>query len=158
MIKVLFVCHGNICRSPMAEYIMKKLVRDSGLQDEFEIASAAVSDEEHGNPIYPPALAVLREHGIPVSNHRAHRMTMQEYGYYDYVICMDRSNLSYLQRMTKGDPAHRISLLLDYTDDPRDVRDPWYTDCFDEAYADIENGCRCLLKTLVPASPSVHRP
>lgn len=138
--KILFVCHGNICRSPMAEYIMKDLVDKAGLTDEFEIASAATSTEELGNPVYPPARRKLAEHGINCKGHEAHQMTRQEYAYYDYIYCMDRYNVMNLGRMTGGDPDGKISMLLNH-----EVADPWYTGNFDATWRDCLEGCSNLL-------------
>lgn len=138
--KILFVCHGNICRSPMAEYIMKDLVDKAGLTDEFEIASAATSTEELGNPVYPPARRKLAEHGINCNGHEAHQMTRQEYAHYDYIYCMDRYNVQNLSRMTGGDPDGKIKMLLSH-----EVADPWYTGNFDATWRDCLEGCSALL-------------
>ena len=148
MIRILFVCHGNICRSPMAEFIMKDLVKKAGLEKSFEIASAATSTEEIGNPVYPPARRKLAQHGINCSGKRARQIMRRDYGYYDYIIGMDRYNLNNLQRFFAFDPAGKISLLLDHTDHPRSVADPWYTDDFDTAWNDIYEGCSALLEEL----------
>ena len=148
MHRILFVCYGNICRSPMAEYIMKDLVKKRGMEDLFEIASAAVSDEERGNPVYPPAAAMLKKHGISCKGHRAHRLRQSEYEHYDRIIAMDRLNLRILMRMTGGDPDHKVSLLLSYAGSDREIDDPWYTDDFDTAWNDICAGCTALLEYL----------
>jgi len=148
MKKILFVCHGNICRSPMAEFVMKKLVVDAGREDEFEIASAATSTEEIGNAVYPPARRKLAEHGISCAGKTARQLTLRDYGYYDLLIGMDRYNLANMQRMCGGDPDGKIHLLLDYTDHPRDVADPWYTDDFDATWRDCVEGCSALLREL----------
>lgn len=139
--KILFVCHGNICRSPMAEYIMKDLVRKAGREDEFEIASAATSTEEIGNPVYPPARRKLAEHGIRCDGHAAHQITRREYAYYDHIICMDHNNIRNLNRMLGGDPDGKVSMLLEH-----EVADPWYTDNFDATWRDCLEGCTRLLE------------
>ena len=149
MIKILFVCHGNICRSPMAEFILKDMVRARGIGDRFEIESAATSREEIGNPIYPPARRKLTEHGIPYSDHRAWQMTPRDYDYYDLILCMDRNNIRNIHRITGGDPGGKIHMLLDYTARRgQEVADPWYTGDFNEAWSDIWEGCAGLLNTL----------
>lgn len=146
--RILFVCHGNICRSPMAEFVMKKLVADAGREDEFEIASAATSTEEIGNPVYPPARRKLAEHGISCAGKTARQLTLRDYEHYDLLIGMDRYNLANMRRMCGGDPDGKIHLLLDYTDHPRDVADPWYTDDFDATWRDCVEGCTALLREL----------
>ena len=146
MIKVLFICHGNICRSPMAEYVMQDMVRKRGLEGRFEIASAATSREELGNPVYPPARRVLAQHGIDCSGHCARQITRGDYGRYDYIIGMDRANIRNICRITGGDPLGKVSLLLDHTDRPgQEVADPWYTGDFDETWRDVLDGCAGLL-------------
>ena len=149
MTRILFVSHGNICRSPMAEYIMKQMVKDSHLEDDFEIASAATSTEELGNPVYPPARQKLAQHGISCKGHRARQVTRQDYTYYDLIIAMDSYNVRNLHRMLGGDPEGKIHMMLDYTDRPGDVADPWYTDNFDATWRDCTDGCRGLLKSIV---------
>ena len=148
MIKILFICHGNICRSPMAEFIMKKLVTNAGLADEFSIASAATSSEELGNPVYPPARRKLAEHGISCSGKTARRINSEDYKQYDLLIGMDNANMRNMNRTFGGDPDKKLKMLMDYTSRPGEVSDPWYTDNFDRAYADIEEGCRGLLSAL----------
>lgn len=140
MIKILFCCHGNICRSPMGEFIMKDLVDKAGLADQFEIASAAVSREEIGNPVYPPARRELLAHGIGCAGHAAHQITRQELDYYDLIYYMDASNARFLQRLF-GDAAKKCQPLL-----PRDVADPWYTGDFEQTWEDILEGCRKILE------------
>ena len=148
MTKVLFICHGSICRSPMAKYIMLDLVKKAGRRDEFIIDSAATSSEELGNPVYPPARAVLKEHGIDCSGYAARRMRYDDYEVYDLIIGMDSENMYYMKRMWPEDPEGKLSLLMDYTKDPREVSDPWYTRDFDKAYSDILEGCESLLSIL----------
>lgn len=149
MIKILFVCHGNICRSPMGEYIMKNLVEKAGLSGEFVIASAATSAEELGNPVYPPARRKLAEHGISCAGKTARRLSAADYNEYDLLIGMDNANMRNMNRLFGGDPQGKLKLLMDYTSRPGEVSDPWYTGDFDRAYADILEGCLGLLKTLV---------
>ena len=153
MIKILFVCHGNICRSPMAEFIMKNLVKQAGLEREFAIASAATSREEIGNGVYPPARRKLAEHGIGCAGHAARQMTAADYQNFDYLIGMDEANRRNMQRICGGDPAGKISLLLDWTDRPGDVADPWYTGDFDATWRDVDEGCRALLAALTGSAP-----
>ena len=146
-IKILFVCHGNICRSPMAEFVMKDLVRRKHLENRFEIASAATSREELGNPVYPPARKKLAENGIACAGHRARQMTKADYDAYDLIVCMDRNNIRNALRITGGDPQQKIVLLLDYADRPgEEVADPWYTGDFDATWDDIVSGCEGLLE------------
>ncbi len=148
MIKILFVCHGNICRSPMAEFVMKNLVKESGLTDYFHIESAATSREELGNPVYPPARKKLAEHGIDCAGKTARQLKNRDYGEYDLLIGMDQANIRNMQRICGGDPEGKIRLLLDYTDRPGDVADPWYTRDFDATWRDVMEGCQNLLKEL----------
>lgn len=147
--RILFVCHGNICRSPMAEFIMKKLVADAGLSEMFEIASAATSTEEIGNPVYPPARRKLAEHGIACDGKTARQLTRRDYEYYDLLIGMDRYNIRNMERMCGGDPAGKIHMLMEYAGNARqDVADPWYTGDFNATWRDCMNGCRGLLERL----------
>ncbi len=170
-IKILFVCHGNICRSPMAEFVMKKLVRDlptelqqgaaqAQLKDvEFEIASAATSTEEIGNPVYPPARRMLAMHGIDCSGKTARQMTVRDYEYYDYIVLMDRNNLRNLRwilpadvytRETSGPVENRkVSLLMDWVGKSRDVADPWYTGDFQATWDDVNEGCKAMLAQIL---------
>ena len=149
MIKILFVCHGNICRSPMAEFVMKDLVEKNGVSEEFEIASAATSTEEIGNPVYPPAKRKLNEHGISCEGKTARQMTKADYAYYDYIIAMDRFNLRNMTRFVGNDPDNKVSLLMDFTNRPGDVADPWYTGDFDATWDDVNEGCVGILKKLI---------
>ena len=149
MVKVLFVCHGNICRSPMAEFIMADMIKKKGLAGGITVASAATSTEELGDPVYPPAKRILAAHGISCAGKTARQMTRRDYAEYDMLIGMDRENDRNMRRMTGGDPAGKIRLLLDFTDTPGEVSDPWYTRDFDRAWDDIERGCRGLLEYLV---------
>lgn len=147
--RVLFVCHGSICRSPMCEYVMKDMVQKRGIADRFEIASAATSREEIGNPVYPPARQKLAEHGISCSGHHARQMTKADYDHYDRIIAMDHNNIRNIYRITGGDPDGKISLLLDYTDRAGDeVADPWYTGNFDATWRDVTEGLDGLLEML----------
>lgn len=146
MIKILFVCHGNICRSPMAEFVMKELVKKEGLSKEFEIASAATSTEEIGNGVYPPVKRILAENGISCKGKTARQMTSADYSYYDYIVAMDTNNLRNMKRFAGEDPDNKISLLMDYTNSPGDVADPWYTDDFETTWKDVNKGCKGLLK------------
>ena len=148
MIKILFVCHGNICRSPMAEFVMKDLVRRRGIAKDFEIASAATSTEEIGNPVYPPARRKLAEHGISCSGKTARQMTMGDYVHFDYLIGMDNWNLRNMRRMTRNDPDGKIHSLLSFAGRDAEVADPWYTGDFEATWQDVNEGCEALLKTL----------
>ena len=139
MIKILFCCHGNICRSPMGEFVLKDMVKRAGVAHKFQIASAAVSREELGNPVYPPARRELQKHGIDCSGHAAHQITQKEYEQYDRIYYMDRSNARYLQRLLK-DTDKCFPLLS------RDVVDPWYTGDFDRTYRDIVEGCQKIME------------
>ena len=147
-IKIMFICHGNICRSPMAEFVMKELVRQEGREKEFEIASSATSCEELGNPVYPPAQRVLKAHNIPFERREARRFSASEYGDWDLLICMDRNNLRNLAGIIP-DPEGKVRLLLDYAGRKgAEVADPWWTGNFDETWQDVLEGCRGLLKNL----------
>ncbi len=149
MIKVMFVCHGNICRSPMAEFIMKKLVADAGLSGDFLIASSATSTEELGNPVYPPARAELAKHGIGCAGKTAVQLKKSDYGKYNYFIGMDTANIRNMNRIFGSDPDGKIYKLLTFAGRSDDVSDPWYSRDFGKAYADIEEGCRGLLRSLI---------
>ena len=169
MIKILFICHGNICRSPMAEFVMKDMVKKAGLEKEFQIDSAATSTEEIGNPVYPPARRKLAEHGIDCSGKTARQLRNDDYEKYDLLIGMDQANLRNMYRILSasrpalqavtlrdgacgrscgGDPEGKIHALLDYAGKRRDIADPWYTGDFDAAYDDVLEGCAALLKNL----------
>lgn len=149
MVKILFVCHGNICRSPMAEFVMKMLVSEKGLSESFEIASCATSTEEVGNPVYPPARKKLSEHGISCAGKTARQMTAFDYSHFDYIVAMDRFNLRNMRRFTGDDTAKKVSLLMDFTSRPGEVADPWYTGDFDETWDDIYEGCSGLLRHII---------
>ena len=149
MNKILFVCLGNICRSPMAEFVMKDIVEKAGLSHEFEIASAATSTYEIGNPVYPPARQKLAEHGIDCKGKTARQITKRDYDYYDYIVAMDHSNLRNLRNMLGEDHQRKISLLMDYTSRPADVADPWYTGDFQATWNDVTEGCEALLSFIL---------
>ena len=144
MIKILFVCHGNICRSPMAEYILKNMTAALGVQNSYRIDSAATSREEIGNDIYPPAKKCLTGHGVPFTSRHARQITKQDLAYYDYIIAMEEYNIRNLQRLLG--PSEKYSLLLDYTETPGNISDPWYSGDFETVYQEIELGCRGFLK------------
>lgn len=152
MIRIMFVCHGNICRSPMAEFIFKALAQREGMADSFTVASSATSTEEIyggvGNPVYPPANTELARHGIDCGDKRAVRLESGDYDKYDLFIGMDSANIRNMTRMLNGDPQHKIHKLMDYTDRGGDVADPWYSGDFTAAYRDISDGCRALLNKL----------
>ncbi len=148
MTRILFVCLGNICRSPMAEFIMKDLVAQAGLSRAFVIASAATSAEELGNGVYPPARRRLAQEGIDCAGKTARQITAGDYDSYDLLIGMDSTNLRNMRRFFDGDREDKCHLLLDYTSRPGDVADPWYTGDFDRAYTDILTGCKGLLAHL----------
>ena len=156
MIKILFVCHGNICRSPMAEFVMKDLVSRAGLSGEFYISSAATSSEEIwngvGNPVYPPARAKLREHGIDCAGKRAVQLTRADYDAYDYLIGMETANIRNMLRILGGDPEGKVRKLLSFAGSDRDIADPWYTGNFDDTYRDVLEGCEALLVKLRESS------
>ena len=152
MIKILFVCHGNICRSPMAEYVMQDLVRKEGLEDWIEVASAATSREEIGNDVHYGTKNKLAEVGIPCPRRAARQMTKQDYAEYDYLIGMDGANIRNMTRIAGGDDKHKIHLLLEYAGETGDIADPWYTENFDVTYNDVMRGCRGLLKEILNSS------
>ena len=143
------MCHGNICRSPMAEYVMKHLVREAGMEEQFQIASAATSREELGSPVYPPARKKLAEHGISCAGHMARQLQNRDYDEYDLLIGMDYANLRNMHRICGGDFDDKMHPLMEYAGHPdQEVADPWYTRDFDAAWSDILDGCRGLLKHL----------
>jgi len=154
MIKILFVCHGNICRSPMAACVMKALVKEAGVGNAVYIDSAATSREELGNPIYPPARRTLQEHGIPLDGHRATQLQRQDYARYDYLVGMDGQNIANMKRILGSDPAGKIHRLLDFAGSGADIPDPWYTGDFEATYQQVTLGCRGLLERLWPSLPS----
>ena len=153
MIKIMFVCHGNICRSPMAEFVLKDMVRRRCLEKDFVISSSATSTEEIwngvGNPVYPPARAVLETHGINPSGKRAVQLKASDYNKYDLFIGMDSTNIRNMTRSLGGDKEHKIHKLMEYTGSSADVSDPWYTRDFDRCYKDIYAGCEALLNSLI---------
>ena len=145
MVKVLFVCHGNICRSPMAEFVMKDIVKKNGLEDCFEIASCATSREEIGNSVHYGTRKKLREHNISCEGKRARQLVREDINKYDYLLCADSRNVINTMRRVNSNDSTRILRLLDYTDHPRDIADPWYTDNFDITYDDVVEGCTAFL-------------
>ena len=148
MKRILFVCHGNICRSPMAEIVFKELLRARGLSQKYEVASAATSTEELGNPVYPPARAELARHGLSAAGKYAVQMTREDYEHYDLLVAMDENNIRNMHRMLGGDPAGKIYKLLLFAGEARDVADPWFTGRFADTFCDVERGCRALLDAL----------
>ena len=146
MVRILFVCHGNICRSPMAEFVMKDLVRKAGREEEFYIESAATSTEEIGNEVYPPARRKLAEHGIGCKGKTARQMTRRDYERFDLLVGMDSWNLRNMKLICGGDGEEKIHRLLDFTGRPGDVADPWYTGNFEATWRDVLEGCQCLLE------------
>ena len=147
MNRILFVCHGNICRSPMAEFILKALVKAYGIEDQFYIESAAVSTEEIGNPIYPPAKRCLTQHGIRFDTSKtARQITRADYNRFDRIICMDRMNLRWLRYIIPDDPENKVQLMMSYAGTNRDVADPWYTGDFETTFQDILSACEAFLK------------
>ena len=145
---ILFVCHGNICRSPMAEFIMKDLIRKAGCEKAITVDSVAATTEEIGNDMYPPAKRMLTKKGIPFTPRRARLITKEDYERADYILCMDEENLSDLAYLTHGDPEKKVSLLLSWAGRRAEVADPWYTGDFEETYDDLVEGCRALLKVV----------
>ena len=149
MVKILFVCHGNICRSPMGEFILKDLAAKAGLADRFHIESAATSTEEIGNPVYPPARRKLAQHGIDCAGKTARQLTAADYGRFDLLLGMDRANIRNMTRICGGDPQGKIHLLMEYAGHPgREVADPWYTGDFDATWDDVLAGCQGLLRKI----------
>ena len=150
MTKILFVCHGNICRSTMAEYVMKHLVKEAGCEGEYFIDSAATSTEEIGNGVHHGTRRKLAQMGVPCGDHRARQVTWADYQNFDLIIGMDSANIRNLHRMLKGDPEGKIRKMLDFTSRPGDVADPWYTGDFDATWRDVLEGCTGLLNQLNP--------
>lgn len=148
MIKICFVCLGNICRSPMAEFIMKKKIKDLALEDIFYIDSKATSSEEEGNDIYPPIKDVLNNNNIPYTKHHASTLVTADYEKYDYFIGMDTNNITHMKYLFNGDPKNKVYRLLDYANLKKDVEDPWYTRNFEKVYKEIDQGCTTLLNIL----------
>ena len=146
MTRILFVCHGNICRSPMAEFVMKDMVARAGRQAEFYIESAATSTEEIGNAVYPPARRKLAEHGIGCEGKRARQLTRADYDRFDLLIGMDDWNLRNMHRICGGDPEDKMYLLMDFTDRPGEVADPWYTGDFEATWRDVVEGCEGIMR------------
>ena len=149
MKRIMFVCHGNICRSPMAEFVMKDLVRKAGEEAEFVIASAATSREEIGNPVYQPVRRLLSRYGIDTSGKTARQMTKADYDRFDYIVAMDRNNLRNMERIIGKDSENKVSLLLHHAGIERDVADPWYTRDFEATWDDVNEGCKALLKKIL---------
>ncbi len=153
MVKILFICHGNICRSPMAEFIFVHLARERGVSDRFSVASCATSTEEIirgvGNPVYPPAKRELARHGISCDGKRAVQLQKRDYDRYDYLICMDDNNVRNAMRILGGDPDGKVSKLMDHTARHGNVADPWYSGDFETCYCDIEEGCKALLDEIL---------
>lgn len=148
MTKILFVCHGNICRSPMGEFILQDLVQKAGLSDRFHIESAATSTEEIGNPVYPPARRKLGEHGIDCEGHHARQLRREDYDRWDLLLGMDDANIRNMKRICGGDPEGKILRLMDLTHRPGPVADPWYTGDFERTWQDVSLGCEALLERL----------
>lgn len=144
MIKILFVCHGNICRSAMAEAMCRAMIEARGIHD-VEVDSAATSREEIGNPMYPPAQAKLREKGVPIGNHRARQLTKEDYATFDWLIGMDAANMRNMARITDGDPEKKMYRMLDLCGETRDIADPWYSGDFEQTYQDLRKGLETLL-------------
>ncbi|MCD7884269.1 MAG: low molecular weight phosphotyrosine protein phosphatase [Lachnospiraceae bacterium] len=157
MIKILFVCWGNICRSPMSEFIMKDLVEKRHLSGQFLIESAAHTSEEIGNPVYPPAARELARHGIRCAGKRARRITKADYDKFNWILGMEQLNIGYMLRCFGGDPEHKVRRLLDFSDHPRDIADPWYTGEFGLTYTEIVEGCESLLSYLLRENPELYK-
>lgn len=145
MLRILFICHGNVCRSSCAEYVFKDMLKKEDRSDDFYVESKATSTEELGNGVYPPMERVMIGHGITCSGHRARQMKKDDYDDFDLIIGMDSENMFYMKRMWPEDPGEKLKLLLEYTDNPREISDPWYTRDFEKAFKEIEEGCKALL-------------
>ena len=148
MIRVLFICHGNICRSPMAEFILKDIIKKRGLEDKFIISSSATSTEEIGNPVHPGTRKKLSSFNINTSGKKAVQITKSDYEKYDYIFLMYNNNIRNIKRIIDSDPDNKICRFLDITNNPRDIADPWYTGNFDETYNDILEGCTAFIEKL----------
>lgn len=157
MINIIFICHGNICRSPMAEMIFKNMVRTRGLASNFHIDSAATSREEIGNGIHRGTRRKLAEVKIPCEDHRAVQLTKKDYEVYDYLLVMDSNNIRNTMRIIGSDLDHKVHRLLDFTSSPRDIADPWYTGNFDRTYDDIVEGCEALFLHIMEENPELSR-
>ena len=156
MIRVLFVCHGNICRSPMAEFVMKDMVKKAGLEHSFEIASAATSSEELGNPVYPPARRLLASHGIDCSGKTARRLNRGDYDRWDYIVGMDEENMVNMRRLFSGDPEGKLYNMMAFAGRPNAaVADPWYTRDFERTWRDVNEACAGFLKQLTETKPNL---
>ncbi len=156
MRRILFICHGNICRSPMAEFILKALVLSRGVADMYHIESAAVSDEETGNPIYPPAKRCLTQHGVSFDPGKtARKVVPADYARFDRLICMDSSNLRLLRNIIPSDPEGKVHLMMSYTGRSRDVADPWYTGDFERTFQDILTACEAMLDSSIPLTSCI---
>ena len=149
LVKILFVCHGNICRSPMAEFVMKALVKEAGKENDFLIESAATSTEEIGNDIHYGTRQILIQNNIPFSKRCARQITKDDYVFYDYLIAMDEENIYYMKRKWNNDPEKKIQLLLEFAGKSRAIADPWYTGDFQQTYEDVLEGCTAFLKNLL---------
>ena len=149
MIRILFVCLGNICRSPMAEMMFKDLINKNNLKDKFHVESMATSYEEEGNGLHYGAIEILKRHEIFIENHKAHRMQKADYDKFDYIIGMEDSNIFNIRRIIGEDPMHKVYRLLDFTNNPRDIADPWYTGNFVKTYEDLDEGLNAFLKYLI---------
>ena len=149
IIKILFVCHGNICRSPMAEFVMKEIVKNADLQERIYVESAATSTEELGNPVYPPARRIMAQHGIDCKNKTARQITRADYADFDYIVAMDERNIRNMRYFFGNDPENKVSLLLSWANENREVDDPWYTGDFEETWRDVNLGCNALLKQIL---------
>ena len=146
--RILFVCHGNICRSPMAEFIMKKMARQAGREEAYHFASAATHDDELGNPVYPLARQELAKHGIGCPGHQARRLTVDDYRDYDLIVGMDAANMRDMKNLFGGDPDGKLRLMMDFVGEHRDVADPWYTRKFGDTWRDLHAACTALFNQL----------